>query len=767
MTPMPMNAQFQLGFELTNILNPATQAISAISSIAIVDAVRKAGSDVLTEVKLASFLGKNRIDSIIEAHFRQAVAKTERNLISRYIEIVLESGAGPTVQNALKDTALFSMVVQMSLLCSVHEHQPFANAMVEAIERIVRDFKGNPEAIPDYPSLLGTMRVIQRETTAFQWSALFDSVERTIRDRLSNADPRPKPQAKKRKLNEPSSLNLERESFKNRGLSFPILQALLLALESLQHFPNERHIFIECGTGISTLVVWCFHVLGLSVKVCIEEREIIFGDGPFNVLIKEIFTMRSSVSLIIPFSQDEPLFTLSSSERDPKFGPELRARILGFGLAALKEVDVQPCDMTCVCYLVIAVALSISDRYCSCRRSSKLPETHEARCQRTPRRFPSKPQILETARMLFDLPEVDEAMLMKVGAGSVKSKKQRACAQLIPLLLSLSRVQHQDLKQCAYVPFSIKVFKTRLNSETNFAGTLGIKFPNITESFEILAHYLLGQRYSASFIEQALLVSECGWSIFFDAIDATDPSDVSICNLRILAGVPSVEDVSKNKIVKDRVLDGPTELSFSHSDSTILKADWLSISSSVKFSPGISTAKRGNSLIGFRDNDAFLATQSFTWNFKGTEAKTHILGFREMLEMCTDYIWLSPCACDDKTTGLGSLKAGQVFTTKGSDVIRIPPNEMKDHDVWSSECAYCFFPNAGEGTTGDDATWMFHVTRNPAARWLQMDAMLRNTVSWKTTEPRLFIRDNETCMLCACKFFSESDNQHSNRLVLL
>ena len=99
---MPMDAQFQLGFELTNILNPATRAVSAISSIAIVDAVRKAGSDVLTEVKLASFLGKNRIDSILEAHFRQAVAKSERNLISRYLEIVLESGAGPTVQKRTK-----------------------------------------------------------------------------------------------------------------------------------------------------------------------------------------------------------------------------------------------------------------------------------------------------------------------------------------------------------------------------------------------------------------------------------------------------------------------------------------------------------------------------------------------------------------------------------------------------------------------------------------------------------------------------------------
>ena len=90
------------------------------------------------------------------------------------------------------------MVVQMSLLCSVHEHQPFAaNAMVEAIEPIVRDFKGSQGALQ----------------------------------------------------------------------------------------------YADQGT----------------------------------------FTMKSSVSLIVPLSQDEPHFTLSSSERDPKFGPELRAKILGSG----------------------------------------------------------------------------------------------------------------------------------------------------------------------------------------------------------------------------------------------------------------------------------------------------------------------------------------------------------------------------------------------------------------------------------------------------
>lgn len=766
-----MDAQFQLGFELTNILNPVTQVVSAISSIAIVDAVRKAGSDVLTEVKLASFLGKNRIDSILEPHFRQAVGKSERNLISRYLEIFLESGAGPTVQNALKDTALFSMIVQMSLLCSVHEHQPFANAMVEAIARIVRDFKGNPKAIPDYPSLLGTMRVIQRETAAFQWSALFDSVERTIQDRLSKADPPSKPLAKKRKRSKPSCLNLDRSSVENRGLSFPVLQALLLALESLQHFPKERQIYIECGTGISTLVVWCFHVLGLSVKVWIEDREVTFGHGPFNVLIKEILTMRSSVSLIIPLSQDEPLFTLSSSERDPKFGPELRAKILGFGQAALKEMDVQPRDMIRACYSVIAGALASLNRDCSCKRSSwfrmHLPETHEAHCNRSPRRFPGKAQIIEAARMFFGLDEVDEAILKEVECTQTKSKREKGCAQLVPLLLSLSRVQPQDLEQCTDVPLSIKVYITRLKSETSNSGLFDMEFPSITESFEILAHYLLGQRFSDSFIEQALLVSDCGWSIFFDAIDATDPSDVSICNLRMLVGVPAVEDASMDRVVKDRVLDGPTELSFSYSDSTLLKAHWLSNTSSVNFFPGVSTAKRGSSLIGFRDNDAFLATQSFTWNFRGTEAKTHILGFREMLELCKDSTWLPPCACGDKTTELRSLEAGQFFIVKGSNVDRIQLEALKDHGVLNSEYAICFFPKTRESTREDEPTWIFYVTKNPAARWLQMDDMVRNTIFSENTDPELYIRDNDTCMPCACKFFSESGNQHSHSLVLL
>ena len=764
---MPMDAQFQLGFELTNVLNPASQAISAIGSIALMDAVRKAGSDVLTEIKLASLLGRFRIDSILETHFRQVVIKSERTLISRYLEIFLESGAGPTIQNALKDIALFSMIIQMSLLCSVHEHQPLANAMVKAIEQNVKDFKGDPKAIPDFALLLGTMRVIQRETVAFQWSALFDSVERTIQDTFSNASLRPEPLAKRRKHNKASLLNVDRHSIKDRRLTFPVLQALLLALESLQHFFEERQIHIECGTGITTLVVWCFHVLGLSVKVSLEDHEIIFGNKPFNVSIKEIIAMKSSVSLIVPLSHDQPLFTLESKEGDPKIGLELRAKLLNFGQAALKEADVRPRDMARAYHTVIAGALLALNRECSCSRSRdsrrELLETHEAHCNSTSRRFPHKRRIIAAARKLFGLHEIDENLLEEIKGTQPSPKVRKAYVQLVPLLLSLSRIHHQDLEQCADVPFSIKAYLQSFNCETSHSRMDSLAFPDITESFGILAHYLLGQRYSDSFIEQGLLVSDCGWSLFFDAIDATDPSDVSICNLRILAGAPSIEDASKDRVVKDRILDGPTELSFSYSNPSVLQG----YNSSVKFFPGVSTARRGDSLVGFSDNDAFLATQSFTWKFRGTEAKVHILGFREMLDLCNDFIWLPPCACDDKTAKWRSHLSGKLFITKGSDVLEETPSYIWKHESWNSEYAVSLFPSMGDHESSDKATWMFHVTGNPAARWLQMDDMVRNPLFWKGKERHTFIRGHETCVPCASEFATGSGKHHPYKLILL
>ena len=155
---MPFPAQFQLGLELTNIVNSLSQAVGALGSLAVVDAVKKAGSDVLTEMKLASLIGRHRIDEVVKFHFREAVGKADQAVISRYVDILLESGSGPTVQEAMKNPALFSMVIQLSALAFAHEDESLANAMVEAIERIAKKSGAQVAIVPDYVSLLGTLR---------------------------------------------------------------------------------------------------------------------------------------------------------------------------------------------------------------------------------------------------------------------------------------------------------------------------------------------------------------------------------------------------------------------------------------------------------------------------------------------------------------------------------------------------------------------------------------------------------------------------------
>ena len=155
---MVLPAQFQLGLELTNIVNPISQAVSAVGSLALMDAIHRSGSDVITEMRLASFIGRHLIDPIMKLHFREAVVKSDKSVISRYLDIVLESSSGPTVQEAIKNPALFSMVIQLSALAFAHEDESLANAIVLVMERIVQESGADDGIIPDYVALLGTLR---------------------------------------------------------------------------------------------------------------------------------------------------------------------------------------------------------------------------------------------------------------------------------------------------------------------------------------------------------------------------------------------------------------------------------------------------------------------------------------------------------------------------------------------------------------------------------------------------------------------------------
>ncbi len=97
-----MDSQFQLGLELTNVLNPLTSAISAFGSLALIKAVKSGGSDALTELELASFLGRNRIDPSMELGFRHIVGTSAQTILSRYLDIVIDQALGQLCKTHFK-----------------------------------------------------------------------------------------------------------------------------------------------------------------------------------------------------------------------------------------------------------------------------------------------------------------------------------------------------------------------------------------------------------------------------------------------------------------------------------------------------------------------------------------------------------------------------------------------------------------------------------------------------------------------------------------
>lgn len=217
----------------------------------------------------------------------------------------------------------------------MHEVKSLANALIEAIDRNAQLLNAASDSGPDYVSLCGTLRVIQQETAGFRWSYLLDRIEQKIRVALENC----KSKKRRKTINATlETVSIDRPSVSSPRLPFPILQMLLVTLNELQNFREERILSIECTTGITTLVLWCHHILGLNVKLLIMGSEITFGDNYINVFIKESGSRESTASLLLPQPEEEPLFTLASKEGDPTPGPELRSRARGFGHQLLKQI---------------------------------------------------------------------------------------------------------------------------------------------------------------------------------------------------------------------------------------------------------------------------------------------------------------------------------------------------------------------------------------------------------------------------------------------
>ena len=681
------------------------------------------------------------------------MAKSDQSFISRYVDIMLESGAGPTVQEALKNPALFSMVIQISLLAFGHEDESLANATVLAIENILRDSKAQTANGLEYVSLLGTIRACRQQTSAFQWSPYYRTVEEKIQAAIdmANQATRISRRSAKRRKEEPPRKPLTM-GITNRSLPFAVYQSLLMWLQSLQTFPEYRLLHLKCDTGISTVVIWCHYILGLDVNVRLNGVDIYFGSGTSNVFIEETARQKAGALLLDPASQNEPLFKLSKDDEHPMIDFESRVDAFGYGMKILQAASRNEDELRVCAYWITGKSLQLS-------RAKKNLSTLNPLDPISPREPLTEQMIFRAGQFLFALDQMD---IQAVEESSTKPAREVEGVKnnmrkiewpaLVAILLTFARIR--DLDSCKNMPLSLEVYRRFKRYEYGIVqmdyDTL-LPIPNLTKSFDLLCRLLLGHSYSDDYVASAVLISAWGWSIFFDSIDAVDPEDVSVDTMRVMAGVPS-----RRGVRKARIIDGPADIRLS---STI--GENLDKEGCIVYYPGVSTAKRGPVLIGHSGSDSFSVTQSFDWRSGYRDDRKYKIGFREMQDFCLGIDDILACQCENtKQETLEWIGAYSIY-----DFDRDLPdvNEIKaathQHYVRSSPICLpvnherVFHPQrlSLKARIGEaSALWLFYVTDNPAARWLQLDDFY-SIVANSRMKVSCYIKGKECCMTCVPK----------------
>ncbi|KAL8789352.1 MAG: hypothetical protein Q9195_006879 [Heterodermia aff. obscurata] len=784
-----MDASFQLGYELTNALNPLGQAVSALKSLGLIEAIRKSGSDAITELRLASFIGRHRIDEAMKIHFREAVAKSGQSTISRYIDIVLEAGAGPTVQEALKNPALFSMVIQLSALAFSHEDESLANAIVEATERIAQRSTRDADIIPDYVSLLGTVRACRQQTASFHWAPLYEAVERKIVSALTKGgDGRLEFMNSNKRHRTHDALKTELRSLTNRHLPFKILESLLVGLLPLQSLEEHRILHAKSDSGISTIVVWCYHVLGIGVSVRFQDVEVNFGKEPGNIIIENSAAEDVCAIMMDPADPHEPLFALHIDENDPIISYEHRSQAFGFGLRVLMLEDLGSEELRrfwshwIIAHCLIRVRDLLGPPETDKLRDLIRYEGTSSATLISASTIPSERSIMIAAKFTFAMDTVDDDLVEDfMDSPSARPEPFTflpfSWRALMALIFALSRIHPNDLERCGNLPLSLPAFEKldqkylEIEKSTNYQMKALMKIPM---SFHILCSLMLGASFSEDYIEHAVLVSAWGWSIFFGTIDALDPADVSACDIRLLQGVPA-----RKGLRRSRIIDGPTDL------IPLSTAERLRTQPLVVYFPGVSTFERREVLVGHQ-SDAFSVIQSFEWKPgppaippaiepDGSSKRKLKMGFRTMLELCADAGRFPPCGCDSNVLEpaqyLDSLfktpvDSVSLRTNHNSNIIFkwgwLSPETIRkmlqpkngstirkeSGSIASlSELQEIILERRVEDKNGDPHSWMFYVSGNSASKWLQLLDMYHACGN----KLKIILRGRSTCVECVFK----------------
>lgn len=506
---MAFSNQFTLSVELTKLV-PLGNILSVAgnSILNLARDLRKSGSDITVEEDLTLVLGRNRICPKFESTFRVAVRGSSQKQIGEFIDIILEAGAGPTVQRSLKHPPYFSTVAQLSLLAFTQKLNGLSFTLSKLFERRL---SGAPQHLQGYPSadsIRGTLRACREQTMGFNWNLVFEAVECVL-----GCDKSPL-NTQKRAIHD---LNCE----DGRNLPVPILQGCLDMLTAVQTLSEDRMIHINAETGYSAIVVWAHHLLGLTVEIRKYRHKggYVFGNGPGQI----IFCINKLGPTICLMDKTDEILRIGEFDMDPPLTPDIRATARGFGIKLLQSSGCSEHSMRSEAEIAVAVAIG-------------------------QRHHHSESGLLKAAQLLFHGLELELGNSLDAIVAKFATKNTTyLSAYLAKILIAFSCIKNldscHDLPLCVSQPF----METAKESQAD-----------IFVRFHCMARLLLGSEYDESLVSRSALVSAWGWSICLSSIGAKCPTQVDSNMFLVRRGVPS-----RNGERSRFIVDGPRTSGFS------------------------------------------------------------------------------------------------------------------------------------------------------------------------------------------------------------
>lgn len=702
---MAFTNQFSLSLELTRFI-PFGSLITNASRgmLHLMRELQNSGSDMITEADLAEVFGRNRIEPRFESTFRTAVKKSVIHKISEVAELVIEAGAGPTVRRSLSEPAYFSTILQLSLLTWTHDLSQLARCLAKALEKRAEGATA-PVALPRYDALKGTLRACREQTSGFWWELILLPVDEKLADIVFGEGPT-----------------------LTRPIPIAVLQALLDSFTAVQYLPENRFLHIESFRGISTIVVWAHHVLGLTVCVEGDNSTVRFGDGFESVFIDARNRPGSEMKASLLNETQDLLFQVAETAEDLPLDGAYRHPVLGYGTRVLelqnfhKEIQVIANAAVSSCINLVRME---SER------------TYDINVDRREKNMcPSAQRVVAVGKMLFpnvvenlnideeqpclatSVRELEENLARHLRVHDSSLVLMTHTLRLSYLLLVLSMVDNLD----ACGGLSLDAFGL---PDVDY---LPFRLPNVHEAFDTIALLLQGRASGNADIriEDVAVLSAWGWSICVSSIVGTDLSDIR-SGIVVCHGVPMRSGERKRFIVdtfhklsglKTSSTESPrvanNHVAIAHAGDKAELTSWSKEKKTRYFISVTDVAFEVNKTISSEPvdiSDGFFKQRIIPF---GGELR---VGFRSMQEMYWNSIYLSSC---EHPAWLGQI------TTLPNDTCVFQGLEEPEREVPGGEpgigrsgLAVSSLPNCKEGSVHAGL-----VAGDSSARWILLSSML-------------------------------------------